>query len=157
MPKLAEKTEQESFGYLSEERYNKIFPARRKPAGDIPSIPTSLAILESEKLSDLYTSYAAWREFTEDMVNSALAQMLHKKRQYDFSWDVEFLRIRNGHKTAKETDAHLATSKNLAALKNDFEEAELFHTLLQKKLESFNNCLTIISREITRRGLSEPR
>ena len=120
-------------------------------------MPKSLSSLESSKLSDLYAHYAGWREFSEDITNVALAEMVKAKQAYDYAWDVEFLKVRSKFKTSKETDAYLHTHAELESLKDIWNEKELFHTLLLKKLESLNNALTVISREITRRGISEPR
>jgi hypothetical protein len=51
--------------------------------------------------------------------------------------------------TDKRYDAKVSSEELL----KDLEEAEMYKDLLAGKLESFTNVLTMLSRELTRRGV----
>jgi len=130
--------------------YREEFKKVTKPESEAPSLPTSISKLTSDKLSDLMLRYTAWREFTEDILNDSLVEFTVAKEQYDNAYQIEYLRADSKLKV-KEKEALIDTLPTIHEKYLYLQEAELYHNLILRKLESFTNCLTIISREITRR------
>ena len=91
------------------------------------------------------------REYTEDLLQDSLCEQLKLQEEYEIQYGAKLLLISGKNKDerqAKIFDEFPQIKKIYLSL----GEAEMYHTLLQKKLESFTNCLTVISREITRRS-----
>lgn len=129
-------------------KFRKTFAKVAIPEKD-PQLPNKLSSLTSDKVSDLQLEYTAWRELTEDLMVEALAEFTYAKLTYDYEY--EKMLIMTSAKTVKEKEAIVSTDLRIHKLYNTFVEAELFYNLLTNKLESYTNCLTVISREITRR------
>lgn len=132
-------------------RFRKIFVKLTPPTTVAPKMPTSIAILTGEKLSDLMNLYTAWREFTEDILQESLVEFMNQKQVYEYEREKQLLLLERTLKVA-EKEATLNTDNKLRKLFLDLSQAEMYHTLLSNKLETFTNCLTVISREISRRS-----
>ena len=131
-------------------KFRKVFPKLEKPSESLPTMPKTITHMSSEKLGDIHAHYSAWREYTEDLLNDSMAELLTKQEVYDYERDKKYLLISGKNNT--ERDAKINTDERLRELSVPLSEADLYHELLLKKLESFNNCLATISREISRRG-----
>ena len=129
-------------------KFRSNFPKVAKPVINA-ELPNSLAKLSSEKLSDLMNVYTAWREYTEDLLIEALAAFTKCKEYYEFERDKKYLAL--GKTTNAVKDATLNIDEDLRKYQLPLTDAELYYDLLSNKLESYTNCLTVISREITRR------
>lgn len=131
-----------------EEMFRKTFTVINEP-GQKPILPKNLSGISSDALSDLMLTYAAWRELTEDMLVEALTDFTRKKEKHQFKSDMTFLK--QSASTVKEKEILTRTDLEVRELYLSLMDAELFYTMLSDKRESYNNCLTVISREITRR------
>jgi hypothetical protein len=131
--------------------FRKFFKQVNKPEEE-PKLPKEISKLSAEKLSDLLNHYSAWREFAEDLQVEALVDYTQKLESYNFSYDKTFLIESKNSKSVKEADAKVSTSLQIRNLYLDLQSAELYNTLMSKKVESLSNVIAIISREITRRG-----
>jgi hypothetical protein len=133
---------------FAEKRFRKYFTKLSKPDEEA-ILPKKLSSLPSDKLSDIQTRYTAWREFTEDLLVEALAEYTRLKEEYEYAFNKKLL-VTNA-KSLREKEAIVRTDLNIRKLFLSLQEAELYYNLLSSKIESYNNCLTVISREITRR------
>lgn len=113
-------------------------------------LPTKLSTLSSEKLSDTMTLYTAWREFTDDKLIDALSDYMLSQEKYDYESNIAMLSV--NARTIREKESLVAVKPGIVSLYRKLCEHKLYYDLLQAKLESYNNCLTVISREISRRG-----
>lgn len=132
------------------ERYRSNFKVKNKPEQKEPNMPTSVSAQSSDKLGDLMTRYSAWREYAEDCVQDAFVEFMRIKRNHDYEWELLFIQT-NG-KTIKDREMVVNCNTRIKKLSDQLDDADLYHTLLTNKLESFSNCLTIISREVSRRS-----
>lgn len=130
-------------------RFRSVFAKVPIPPNEA-NLPKQLSTLSSDKVSDLQLNYAAWRELTEDLLVEALSDFTYKKSKFDFEFNKKLL-ITSGS-TVKEKEAKVSVDEYIHDLQTSMEEAELYHDLLTRKLESYNNCLAVISREISRRS-----
>lgn len=73
--------------------------------------------------------------------------------QYDLESDKALLRSEAS--TVTERKAEAKNDPKVARLYKDLSDAEIYCDLLGKKLESFTNVLAMLSRELTRRGISQ--
>lgn len=131
--------------------FREKFAKVSKPEKDAPTIGKSLFTLSAQQLSDLQTNYTAWREYTEDLLTESLTELMIAKEDYSYHYDIELLKLAENLKV-KTKEALLNTSEVLREKTVYLQQVELYHELLGKKFESYTNCLTVISREITRRG-----
>lgn len=124
-----------------------------RPKGGLPTMPTKVSTLASEELGDMMARYTSWREFTEDCHADACAVYAQVKSQYDLASDRALLEA--DCETVTEKRAAVKNDPEVAALYKKLNEAEIYVDLLGKKLDSFTNVLTMLSRELTRRGVTQ--
>lgn len=134
------------------ERFREVFTELNAPKGGLPTMPTKISDLASDELGNMIARYSAWREFTEDRHAEACAVLAQCKSEYDLECDKEMLL--SSAQTVTERKAVAKTSPKVAKLYKDLGEAEVFRDLLANKLDSFSNVLAMLSRELTRRGVS---
>lgn len=132
-------------------KFREVFSEISAPKGGLPTMPTTVAELASEKLGDMIARYTAWREFTEDRHMEACAVYAQCKSEYDLACDKAVLTSSAATVTERKADAK--TSEKVVSLYKDLQEAEIYRDLLAGKLESFSNVLAMLSRELTRRGV----
>lgn len=132
-------------------KFRKEFAKSSRPDGELPKMPTRCTGLNLDKLSDLMVKYTGWREYTEDLLNDALPEFTYAKERYEHEKELLILSTKGA--TVKEKTYKAETDSRIYSLREFYIEKELFYNMLLNKLESYNNCLTIISREITLRGI----
>lgn len=130
-----------------------MFDLVERPKGGLPTMPTKVSTLASDELGDMMARYTAWREFTEDCHADACAVYAQVKSQYDLAYDKALLQA-NGE-TVTEKRAAVTSDPKVAELYKKLNESTIYVDLLGKKLESFTNVLTMLSRELTRRGVAQ--
>lgn len=133
------------------ERFREVFTAIEAPKGGLPTMPTVVSSVPSDKLGDMISRYSAWREFTEDRHLEACAVFSQTKSEYDLASDKEM--IHASASTVTERKAEARNNPKVAKLYEKLTEAEIFRDLLASKLDSFSNVLAMLSRELTRRGV----
>lgn len=134
-------------------RFRDMFSAVERPKGGLPVMPTKVSTLATDELGDMMSRYTAWREFTEDCHAEACATYAQIKSQYDLASDVALLETSAISVTEKK--AEVKNNPQVAKLYQDLSDASIYCTLLSSKLESFTNVLAMLSRELTRRGISQ--
>ena len=133
----------------AEEKFRKYFEPVSRPT-EKPQLPDNISSLAWEGLSELQLRYGTWREYTEDLLMDSLPVYTRAQEDYEHHYDLTLL---SQTKTRVKDNQTLArTEETVHAKYKILQEAEIFHKLLTSKLEQYNNCLTIISREITARG-----
>ena len=135
------------------ERFRRVFDAVERPKGGLPVMPTKVTNLASDELGDMMARYTAWREFTEDCHADACATYAQIKSQYDLASDTALLEASSA--TITEKKAEVKNNPEVVKLYKDLCDAGIYCDLLGKKLESFTNVLAMLSRELTRRGISQ--
>jgi hypothetical protein len=133
-------------------RFREVFSEIKPPKGGLPTMPTRVSSLASDELGDISSRYAAWREFTEDLHMGACATYAQIKSEYDLAHDRVLITINSS--TVSEKKAMANTDVEVVKLSQKLVEADIYVGLLARKLESFSNVLAILSRELTRRGIS---
>lgn len=133
------------------ERFRKVFTEVEVPKGGLPTMPREISQESSDSLGDMIARYSAWREFTEDRHMEACAVYAQVKSEYDLESDRSMLETMGDSVTEKKARAR--TTQKVSTLAKKVLEAEIYKDLLAQKLESFTNVLTMLSRELTRRGV----
>lgn len=116
-------------------------------------MPTKVSGLASEELGDMIAKYTAWREYTEDRHAEACAVLSEVKSKYDLASDIAMQKISANSVTEKK--ALVRADDSVSILHKELTESEIFVNLLGRKLDSFSNVLTMLSRELTRRGVNQ--
>lgn len=155
MPGLRKKQEEHTpstnttNGWNAVEKYKELgFTPTAKPDGE-PIMPRQISQITSDVLGDLQSAYAVWREYTEDNLLRSVAKATELKTSYDYEYAKRF--VLSEGSTDKQKKAYVDTDEVMYAKNVELMNAQMLVDLLSSKLESFSNCLTIVSREITRR------
>lgn len=133
---------------------DKGFNPKQAPNYGEPKMPKEITVLTVGNLGNLMSNYAAWREYTDDMVAEATARVVAAQEEFDFKYAVKFMNIPGDKVTQKKMQ--LEADPELRKLRQELTEAEMYRDLLSAKQDSFNNAIATISREITRRGQQFP-
>ena len=133
-------------------RFRRVFTELSAPKGGLPTMPTKVSDMASDELGNMIARYTAWREFTEDRHAEACAVLAQCKSEYDLAVDKEMLLSEAS--TVTERKASAKANPRIERLYKELTEAEMYRDLLANKLESFSNVLAMLSRELTRRGVS---
>lgn len=136
-----------SVGYT---KFRSVFDKMGKPSTPVPTFPKKISTMTSEQLGDYTSQYAAWREFTEDMHFEALQDKMMLQGKYDFEHAKLMVTAQGGGLNEKKFVA--LADPILEPLRNQLLDADIYLDMVSSKLDSFNNSLAVLSREITRRG-----
>jgi len=116
----------------------------------MPTMPHEMSNLNSNDLGNYMSRYAAWREFTEDVLTQADMEYIEAKERYDYEYKKLWLTLPR-EKTVKDSERRLDIHEDIVSLRESLTEAEMFKNMVGTKYESINNAITVLSREITRR------
>lgn len=124
------------------------FKQIQKPNTEMPTTNTNFSELNNMELSRLATNYSQWREYAEDLHTDSLAAYTMLQEEYSFE-----LAKRTKQASGKPTDKKIEAEADprLRELGKLLLEAGLYRDMLGEKIKSFENCLSIISREISLR------
>lgn len=126
------------------------FPAPQKPAIPYPRMEPNLTGISSLDLGNLMSTYAAWKEYTEDLLLHALHKSTQAYEALEYA-KAKLLVLTEG-KNQREREAKIETNPNIHELKQVYLEADMYREMLSSKLTSIEGSVSVISREITRRG-----
>lgn len=144
-----EHTPSNSNGWKAVEKYQELgFLPTPKPS-EQPVMPSQISQITSDVLGDLQSLYAVWREYTEDNLLKSVAKLTELKTSFDYAYAKKF--VVAGGSTDKQKKAAVDVLEEIHTMNVELINAQMLVDMLSSKLESFSNCLTIISREITRR------
>lgn len=155
MPKIVAKSDTD----VVSDFYKKGFREPKTPEEQEPTMPSDLSSLKAINLGDIMNKYCAWREYTESLSNEANVVYAIAQENYDYKYAKKFAEISQGNeKTAiTKLDKLLEADETLHSIYVDVYNKRMYKDMLAKKIESYTNCITVISREITRRGQSLER
>lgn len=134
------------------EMFRSVFTEIKAPTGGLPTMPTKIAETSSNELGNMIARYSAWREYTEDRHMEACAVYAQCRSEYDLACDKAMLLSEKLTVTERKVSAK--TSPEVEILGKKLQEAEILRDLFAGKLDSFSNVLAMLSRELTRRGVS---
>ena len=134
------------------DRFRRVFVEINTPKGGLPTMPTKIADVASDELGDMIARYTAWREFTEDRHAEACATYAQCKSEYDLEVDKAVLRVEGQSVTERKAKAN--SDPQVEILYKRVSESNIYRELLANKLDSFSNVLAMLSRELTRRGVT---
>lgn len=133
--------------------FRKSFDFIDKPEKSSPTMPKKVSEYKSAEISDLMFKISAWRDYTDDLIYEATRNFLRTKEAHQYAMDIAMLTTTGN--TVKEKEAKIRSRKDIKELRDKMLEDEMLLDLLERKYESYTNNITIISREITRRGSME--
>lgn len=129
------------------------FSAVNRPEGASPRLPTRVAAVTTNKLGDMQIEYAAWREYSEDLHAEATTTYMQVKSDYDFLVAITSNGL-NDTRTVKDKSNMVLENKQVQRKRLELLNAETMLNLLGAKLNSYTNALQVLSRELTRRGIT---
>jgi hypothetical protein len=141
-----------------EARFRKMgFTTVQQPTAAMPTMPGSLAGLSNIELSDWQTKYTQWREYTQDRLISATKELTIAIEWYNREYGLVLHTIRQENRKGTKmniTEMKLLTENTESVMlkQKAVSDAELLRDFLADKVKSFDDCLTVISREITLRS-----
>lgn len=129
------------------------FSAVNRPEGSSPRLPIRVATITSNKLGDMQIEYAAWREYSEDLHAEATTTYMQVKSDYDFLVAITSNGL-SDTRTVKDKTNMVLENKQVQRKRIELLNAETMLNLLAAKLNSYTNALQVLSRELTRRGIT---
>lgn len=148
MPKKETSIEQPK---LAKEKFRSKFKVVEKPAHNEPRMPNSFVQLSIDQLGNLFSQYGAAREYAEDVVLDANAEFLTLREEYDYE-EAKLMATMDKEKTVANLKAKVQADPTLRELRKSLTQAEIFYKMCLSKLESYNNAISLLSRELSRRG-----
>lgn len=133
-------------------KFRTVFDKMGKPSTPVPTFPKKVSSMTSDQLGDYTSQYAAWREFTEDLHFEAVQDKMMLQSKYDYE-HAKLMVVAQGDGLNEKKYFALADA-SLVELRRQLLDAEIYLDIVGSKLDSFNNALAVLSREITRRGSS---
>lgn len=133
------------------DQFRNVFKSLGAPEGGLPRLSTAVSHLTSDKLGDMIAKYSAWREFCEDSHLAAVAEYMEAKEKYDMALSKQMVLADAPDVTTKKALA--MNDKEVTRLRGEFTNKEVYKEMIAHKLESFSNSLSMLSRELTRRGI----
>lgn len=139
------------------ERFNrKAFSEVDTPEERQPKMPGKVSSLTNVQIGDLMAKYAAWREYAEDEHSRELSRLMLMQEEYDSAYDTALIQFSIERLTETATLRKSRVRDMLKGKRMELVTQQSYVDLLANKIESFNNCIAVISREIARRGQEPP-
>lgn len=151
MPKLPPEKELREQEPEAIRKYRENFPAIDNE-GAPPRMPINITGLTTAKLGDLSSRYAAWREYTEELHSIAVAHATQAQEAYDLAYSKAWTLSMSKYRVVTDKKEWIHQHEPLVPLYSKKVEAFMYKDLLGRRMESYTNALTVISRELTRRG-----
>ena len=149
MPPPTKKTDTSHIEALIESFRSSGFGEIGKPDGLRPMMPENIAALLGSEVSNYQSSYAAWKEYTEDLLTVTNARIMQLQEMYDLEFTKLCLTLPGKTETEKKNRATVADS--IQPLGRQLTELLVYAKMLESKIESYAGCLAVISREISAR------
>lgn len=140
-----------------EKRFRKTgFDEIESPGTRMPIMPDDKTIHTQSvmQLSTLIGKYTAWREFAEDQLIVETAKVNILEEQVSALRKKAFI-MADGNVTERKAIA--AADEKVLAKSSELTITAAYRDMLAGKVESFTNCLTTLSREVTLREKVYPR
>lgn len=131
------------------DKFRRNFPAVKSPEEELPTMPKELTKLKILELGNLMSQYSAWREFAEDMLSTATAEYMEALNRYNFEYSKMYV-IASGKVTDKKEE--LEADPRLHEMWMKVLEKKTYSDLLSDKVASLNASISVLSRDLTRRG-----
>lgn len=131
------------------EYYRSIgFDSIDTPLDKRPVMPANMAGLTQVGLSDTLSAYTAWREYTRDLISVANAERVRLQEEYDYEYSKLYVSLSGN---ATERKHHCSADERLKTHADKLTTATMYAEMLESKIESFTECISTLSREITLR------
>lgn len=136
---------------LAEKRVRlKGLTSEPKPVIPYPKFPTPLSVCSLDTIGDVLGEYAVWRNYTEDLVSYALANLTRVKHDYDMEVAKAYIMVSGKNNT--ERDAKVSLEPNVSSLAEEQMDSQIYYDMVSSKLGSIEKSIATLSREISRRS-----
>jgi hypothetical protein len=127
----------------------------RKPNLSQVEMPSDVTLLSSEQLAEKFTGLTAWADYIASQLAVAQIEERSAQRALDLA-ENRLLVTRMGSAARGErvtlVKAQVSTDEKIVELSQTYEEKYAYRKLVEMLLNNHERDLTLISREITRRG-----
>lgn len=131
------------------------YPSRPQ---EMPEMPADLSTITSEELSRLMGQFSALIAYAQVKVAEADTFMAAKKSKYEIARASTYLALKADERmTEKQREYSLEVNKDLMPLKREYVQAEQVYELTKALLSGYQQKYAVLSRELTRRGVSAER
>jgi hypothetical protein len=131
----------------------------QRPTGDQVQIPPDITDISSENLGLLFTQLTAWTDYIASQATMAHLEersALKKKDQVENAMMFKRMGAQAKGERITAIKAEIAAQQDVIDLDNEYEEKYAYRKLVDMLLTNHERDLSLVSREITRRG-SEAR
>ena len=141
------------------ERFQAWGLAFEKPEDDQVNLPSDITAVSSEELGQLFTRLTSWTDYIASQLTIAQLEeraVLKKKDYLETTMLVKRMNSQVKGERVTTVKAEVAVHQDIVDLDNDYEEKYAYRKLVDMLLTNHERDLSLVSREITRRG-SEAR
>jgi hypothetical protein len=126
-----------------------------KPEIEQVKLPADITLLSSEQLAEKFTALTAWADYIASQLALAQIDERDAQRKMDYA-ENKLLVTKMGNAARGErvtlVKAQVSVDDNVVALSQRYEEKYAYRKLMEMLLNNHERDLTLVSREITRRG-----
>lgn len=119
------------------------------PTVKYPDMPEKISIVPNEALGDLISTYAIWREYSEQCTVIALSAVARINDKYKRAYDSAVIMSSGKNRELRDAQASIEVD----AERIEVTDAQILYNMLNSKKESIVSNLAVLSREISRRGV----
>jgi hypothetical protein len=126
----------------------------RKPGLEQVELPSDITVLSSEQLAEKFTALTAWADYIASQHAVAIIEERAAQRARDLA-ENRMLVARFGSVKGERitfVKAQISVDDTIVELGQDYEEKYAYRKLVEMLLNNHERDLTLVSREITRRG-----
>jgi hypothetical protein len=126
-----------------------------KPEIEQVKLPADITMLSSEQLAEKFTALTAWADYIASQLALAQIDERDAQRRMDYA-ENKLLVTKMGNAARGErvtlVKAQVSVDDNVVELSQRYEEKYAYRKLMEMLLNNHERDLTLVSREITRRG-----
>lgn len=136
-------------------KFNEMGLTFDKPSLEQVKLPSDITLLSSEQLAEKFTALTAWADYIASQL--ALAQIDERDAQRKMDYAENKLLVTKMSTAVRGervtlVKAQVSVDDNVVAMSQRYEEKYAYRKLMEMLLNNHERDLTLVSREITRRG-----
>lgn len=136
------------------DKFNNIGLTFNKPGLEQVELPSDITMLSSEQLAEKFTALTAWADYIASQHAIAIIEERGAQRALDLAENRMLVARFGAVKGERITfvKAQISVDDKIVQLAQEYEEKYAYRKLVEMLLNNHERDLTLVSREITRRG-----
>ncbi|CAB5219776.1 hypothetical protein UFOVP221_136 [uncultured Caudovirales phage] len=137
------------------DKFNDIGLVFNKPSVEQVTLPPDITMLSSEQLAEKFTGLTAWADYVASQMAMAIIEERGAKNAFDFEENKQLVSKMGAAARGERitlVKAQISIDPKIQELSQAYEEKYAYRKLVEMILNNHERDLSLVSREITRRG-----